>query len=148
MAIRAGIQPRDIQAHHSAADGVPEANIDLVFKIGAALRNVFNSGAPAPSAKDAGKDVPEAACALPAASAAEIKRAVREGWLTGDETGSFHPDAPVTRAEFVLAVNKMLQRHCALLPAGAQAFPDVPKSSAAYAAILEATATHPVQPDK
>jgi hypothetical protein len=68
--------------------------------------------------------------------------------LTGDEAGLFHPDMPVTRAEFVVAANKMLQRHCGVQATGAQEFQDVPKSHATYADIMEATITHPVQAAK
>lgn len=40
--------------------------------------------------------------------AAEIRRVAREGWLVADKDGAFRPDAPVTRAEFVVAVNRMI----------------------------------------
>ena len=70
----------------------------------------------------------------------------REGWLTGDDAGSFRPDSPVTRAEFVVAVNKMLGRHCAAPLEAAQEFKDIPKSYPAYDEIREASTTHAVQP--
>jgi len=76
--------------------------------------------------------------------AAEIRRVVREGWLAADQSGAFRPDAPVTRAEFVLAVNRMTQRDespSENLPK----FSDVPLSHPAYAEIIKAAATYPVQ---
>ena len=63
VAVGAGIKPRDVQAHHRAADCVPEADIHLVFKIGAVFRPHFRGSAAAPSAKDAGKNIAEAATA-------------------------------------------------------------------------------------
>ena len=58
VAVGAGIQARDVQAHHRAADRVPEADIDLVFQIRAAFWSGFRGSAAAPSAaKDAGKNI-------------------------------------------------------------------------------------------
>ena len=63
VAIRAGIKTRDVQAHHRAADRVPEADVHLIFKVGAALWPNFRGRAATPTAKDAGEDVAKAACA-------------------------------------------------------------------------------------
>lgn len=90
-----------------------------------------------PDFKDVRADTPHAA---------EIGRVVREGWLTADETGAFRPDAPVTRAEFVVAVNRMTGRIATEPPsAGLPKFSDVPVSHPAYAEIMKATATYPAQ---
>jgi hypothetical protein len=76
--------------------------------------------------------------------AAEIRRVVREGWLNADQSGSFRPDAPVSRAEFVVVVNRMTQRNESPgedLPK----FSDVPLSHPAYADIIKAAATYSSQ---
>lgn len=41
---------------------------------------------------------------------AEISRAVSLGWLQGYEDGTFRPDQPITRAEVMTIVNRMLDR--------------------------------------
>jgi hypothetical protein len=76
--------------------------------------------------------------------AAEIRRVAREGWLTGDETGAFRPDAPVTRAEFVVAANRLIQR-TQLPREGTPSFSDVSPSYWAYGDIMKAATTYPVQ---
>ncbi|MDO4271340.1 MAG: S-layer homology domain-containing protein [Eubacteriales bacterium] len=40
----------------------------------------------------------------------EINRAADKGWLRGDGDGRFRPDDPITRAEAVALVNRMLER--------------------------------------
>ena len=55
VAVGAGIKASDVQAHYRAANRVPEADIHLVFKIGAVLRLGFNGRAATTAAKDAGK---------------------------------------------------------------------------------------------
>src|SRR5580765_8257803 len=71
VAVCAGIKARDVQAHDRSADRIPETDVDLVLKVGAAFRSGFR-GRAAPSAKDAGENIAESARSLPAAGAAEI----------------------------------------------------------------------------
>ncbi len=80
--------------------------------------------------------------------AAEIRRVAREGWLTADASGAFHPEAPVTRAEFVVAVNRMTGRS-STQPASESMpkFSDVNAAHPAYADIMNATTTYPLQSD-
>jgi len=84
---------------------------------------------------DVGADMP---------NAAEIGRVAREGWLTADQSGRFRPDAPVTRAEFAVAANRMIQR-TQLPTAGMPSFSDVSPSSWAYGDIMKATTPYPAQ---
>ncbi len=67
----AGVVPADGQAHHPAANGGPEGNIDLIFEVGAGLGSLRCR--PATPAKDAGEDVAEAArtACLPASASLE-----------------------------------------------------------------------------
>jgi hypothetical protein len=77
-------------------------------------------------------------------TADEIQYVTAKGWLTADSDGDFHPNDPVTRAQFVIAVNKMLGRS----DAGGEnvsAFKDVDHSYWAYDAIMEATQTHALE---
>ncbi len=77
--------------------------------------------------------------------AAAIRLVAEKGWLKGQADGTFRPNAPMTRAEIVVALNKMQERHCATPLEGAQGFQDVKKSYWAYDEIMEASTTHPVQ---
>ena len=77
------------------------------------------------------------------ADAADIRRAVREGWFTTDESGAFRPDAPVTRAEFVVAANRMIGR-TELPHANLPSFSDVPPAHPAYAEIMKAATTYAI----
>ena len=89
-----------------------------------------------PEIKDVRADTPHAA---------EIRRVVREGWLPADKTGAFRPDAPVTRAEFVVAVNRMTSRECIVAPGeGLPTFSDLRDTHPAYAEIMNAVATYPL----
>jgi len=78
------------------------------------------------------------------AKAAEIRRVAREGWLIGDKSGRFRPDAPVTRAEFVVAANRLIQR-TQLPREGMPSFSDVNPSFWAYDDIMKAATTYPVE---
>ena len=90
-----------------------------------------------PELKDIHADTPHAA---------EIRRVVREGWLAADSDGNFRPDAPVTRAEFVSAVNRMTGRSATTLPGKDRPnFSDVTPSHPAYAEIMKATTTYTVE---
>lgn len=77
-------------------------------------------------------------------NAVEIRRVAKEGWLTANEAGSFRPDAPVTRAEFVAAVNRMIRRTEQPLE-GVPSFSDIDASHRAYDDIVKATTTYPTQ---
>jgi hypothetical protein len=79
--------------------------------------------------------------------APEIRRVARQGWLVADETGAFRPDAPVCRAEFVVAVNRMSGRTAAEQPReGMPKFSDLSASHWAYAEIMRAATTYPLPP--
>ena len=54
---------RDVQAQHGAADRLPEADVDLVFQVGARLGLFLDGCATAPTAEHAGKNVAEPAAA-------------------------------------------------------------------------------------
>jgi hypothetical protein len=92
-----------------------------------------------------GNDGPSFADVTPGMpNAAEIRRVAREGWLTGDKSGKFHPEAPVTRAEFVVAANRLAPRpeppHSRM-----PSFSDVSPSYWAYDDIMKATSSYPVE---
>jgi hypothetical protein len=90
-----------------------------------------------PAFKDLNADMP---------NAAEIRLAAREGWLTADKDGTFRPDAPVTRAEFVVAANRMTGRTRTEPPSeGMPSFSDVGSSYWAHDDIMKAATTYPVQ---
>ena len=118
----------------------PDALISRGELAGIMSRMQWLTGDNGPQLKDVTADTP---------NAAEIRRVVREGWLATDETGSFRPNDTLTRAEFVVAANKMLGRHY-VAPNGtpmadAPKFKDVEKSYWAYGDIAEASTTHAVQ---
>src|SRR5205807_5599733 len=56
----AGVKPGDIQAHHCAANCVPETDVDLILKIAAGLRLVVSRNSRASTREHVGKDVAEA----------------------------------------------------------------------------------------
>ena len=95
-------------------------------------------GRDGPGLRDVRDDTPHAA---------EIRRVTREGWLTADKSGAFRPDAPVTRAEFVAAANRMIGRTAAEQPReGMPKFSDVDASHWAHADIMRAATTYPLSP--
>ena len=76
---------------------------------------------------------------------AEIERAVVLGWITGYPDNTFRPDAPITRAEAMTMINRVLQR----LPESAEdllpdmtVWPDNPPERWYYLAVQEATNSH------
>jgi len=74
-------------------------------------------------------------------NANEIGLVSEKGWLTADKEGLFRPNEPVTRAQFVTVMNKMLGRE----DAGGKdtlGFKDVLPSYWAYDAIMEAAHAH------
>lgn len=75
----------------------------------------------------------------------EIGRAAALGWILGYEDGTFRPDQPITRAEAMTMVNRVLHR----LPETAgdllpdmTVWPDNPPEAWHYLAVQEATNTH------
>jgi len=94
-------------------------------------------GKDGPAFKDVRPDSP---------NAEEIRLVAKEGWLTPNASGAFRPDEPVTRADFVVAVNRMTGRTAAPPPEeGMPAFSDVSAAYPAYVDIMKATSTYPVQ---
>ena len=67
VTIAADFQPRDVELQLRAFDGLPEADVHLVFKIGAGLRMLRGLDATAAS-KDVGEDVAKSAACARAAS--------------------------------------------------------------------------------
>lgn len=109
----------------------PEAPITRgeLAAIMARMQNL--KGKDGPNFKDVTKETPDAE---------EIRRVAREGWLTGDDSGDFHPEAPVTRAEFVVAANRMSGRK-ERPTKGMPTFSDVKPSHSAYGDIMAAATT-------
>lgn len=74
-----------------------------------------------------------------------VQIALAQGWVKGDG-GNFRPNDPITRAETVTMVNRVLSRSAdkAIVGSadGIRIMPDVPKNHWAYLAMLEATTDH------
>ena len=75
----------------------------------------------------------------------EIRRAAQLGWIQGDPDGRFRPNAPITRAEAMTIINRVLNR----LPeekedllAGMKERPDALPGAWYYLAVQEATNSH------
>ncbi|MDI4643772.1 S-layer homology domain-containing protein [Cohnella hashimotonis] len=73
---------------------------------------------------------------------AAIKQVQSAGIIKGYEDGSFRPNKPVTRAEAVAIVNKLLGRDGSSAQAAGKTWRDVPGTHWAYGDILEASVTH------
>ncbi|MDG0814050.1 S-layer homology domain-containing protein [Cohnella rhizosphaerae] len=73
---------------------------------------------------------------------AAIKQVQSAGIIKGYADGSFRPNKPVTRAEAVAIVNKLLGRDSSSASAADTTWRDVPGTHWAYADILEASVTH------
>lgn len=73
-----------------------------------------------------------------------IASAVAYGWIGGYSDGSFRPTKPITRAEVVTIVNRMLDRSfdSSVSIGFVTNFSDVPVVHWAFAAIAEATTSH------
>lgn len=74
-----------------------------------------------------------------------IATAVQYGWVVGDGTGRFNPNANITRAEAAAIVNRMMERFGdfdAIDAGAAKSFPDVSKSFWGYYDIAEASSSH------
>ena len=72
-----------------------------------------------------------------------ILSATAKGWFVG-HGGRFRPDANLTRAEMVTAINRILRRRILLadIPPGVHRFYDLDETHWAYADIMEAAHTH------
>jgi hypothetical protein len=64
-------------------------------------------------------------------------------WISGNPDGTFNPDAPITRAEAMTIINRMLVRYGDGDADNATEWPDVDKSDWYYEQVIEAT-THNV----
>jgi hypothetical protein len=93
-------------------------------------------GKDGPDLKDVRADTP---------GAEEIRLVAREGWFAASPGGAFRPNAPVTRAEFAEAANRMTGRTGPPPREGLPRFSDVPPNHPAYADIMKAATTYPVQ---
>ncbi len=76
-----------------------------------------------------------------------VATAYVNGWVSGYEDGTFHPNQTITRAEAVVILNRVLGRSCDLtfVQANAQAasrFTDVTPGAWYYAAVTEASVGH------
>ena len=75
----------------------------------------------------------------------EIERAATLGWVSGYTDGSFHPDAPITRAEAMTLINRVLCRmpetKADLLDSMTK-WPDNQPGAWYYLAVQEATTSH------
>ncbi|MEC2127606.1 S-layer homology domain-containing protein [Brevibacillus centrosporus] len=93
----------------------------------------FTMGVSAPASTAASSSLRDISSSYAKEQIASLQKA---GILSGDENGYFHPDHPVTRAEFV----SMLDRTLGVKPVSSSvaSFGDVPKSSWAYGYIQAA----------
>ena len=73
-----------------------------------------------------------------------INSAAKKGWVKGYSDGTFKPDQPITRAEFVTLVNNVLGRKVKTddILAQAKQFPDLAKDAWYYTAMQEAINSH------
>lgn len=78
----------------------------------------------------------------------EINRAASLGWVAGYPDGSFRPNSPITRAEAIAMINRVLRRlpetGSDLLP-GMKSWPDNPPGTWYYLAVQEAANSHSFQ---
>ena len=74
----------------------------------------------------------------------DICRAVQAGWIKGDLSGTFRPNDPITRAEVMTIVNRILNRVSDVehMLADMIVWPDNPESAWYYEAVQEATNGH------
>ncbi|MBQ3404834.1 MAG: S-layer homology domain-containing protein [Oscillospiraceae bacterium] len=75
-----------------------------------------------------------------------LASAYAKGWIEADENGHFRPNEPITRADAVVILNRVLGRvpDKAAIDAldSSFGFTDVPKTDSAYYDIMEAATTH------
>jgi len=92
----------------------------------------------AAAVKDSGfTDVPSSHWA-----ADSIALCKEQGWVTGYEDGSFCPDRPITRAEAVTMLNRMLERSCDSWGTVVRTWTDVSEDDWFYLDLMEAGNTH------
>ncbi len=74
----------------------------------------------------------------------EINQAAALGWVQGDGSGAFRPDDPITRAEVITLVNRVLGRHVAAdgLLSGMRTYSDNVQGAWYYFDVVEATNGH------
>jgi hypothetical protein len=80
---------------------------------------------------------------------AAVLTAVGRGWLQGYPDGSFRPDQPVTRAEALAVINRMLDRKVTEvgLITGFKLWPDNKSNAWYYYDVIEATNSHTYRMD-
>jgi hypothetical protein len=74
-----------------------------------------------------------------------VAAAAQKGWILGYPDGTFRPDQPITRAEAVTLINRMLTRRvdaAGVLPELVPDYRDVAPDHWAYYDLLEATVSH------
>ena len=74
-----------------------------------------------------------------------IDNAVSHGWMGGYPDGTFKPNQPITRAEVVTVVNKMIERTAdkeKLNASGSKKYKDLKQSFWAYYDVIEASTDH------
>src|SRR5690348_1517958 len=109
----AGVHASDLHFLDGAANGVPEIDLDLVFKVAAALGFHFGRGGAATAAEELSKEIAEAGAAS-SASAAEIEPAEIEI----DALISRLRPLAVTFGRKILTVEAVLVIHLALFGVG------------------------------
>jgi len=79
-----------------------------------------------------------------------ILSAAAKGWVNGYTDGTFKPDQPITRAEFVTLVNNVLMRKVKAenILLDALQFPDLVKGKWYYEAMMEAINSHLYERDE
>lgn len=79
----------------------------------------------------------------------EINQAARQGWILGYPDGTFRPNDPITRAEAIALINRMLLRSPApgALMEGMIHWPDNPEDAWYYLDVQEATNGHAYDQD-
>src|SRR5712664_483705 len=110
MAGFAGVQPRDLQLLHPAADRIPKINFDLVFQVAAGfLLRLHGAPAATAAAKELAEKVAEAACAGTFASrAAKVESAEVEahrGFVIASAAGRRGSWMEIVAVEAVLFVH-------------------------------------------
>lgn len=83
-------------------------------------------------------------------AAAEINRAAQKGWIHGYPDGTFRPDTPITRAEVMVLINRMLHRIPPLdggMTLSVLPWKDNPKDAWYYLDVQEATNSHTYERD-
>ena len=82
-----------------------------------------------------------------------IQEAAAYGWVKGDGTGLFRPEATITRSEVVVIVNRLLSREADVDYIRSNlrklvTFPDIARQHWAYWDVMEAANSHMAVPSK